>query len=74
METRYQRAKIQDESLYYESLKHSGKLPIIGVNTFENPDAEWASVRAKEVGAFHRPEKKGRSETCRSFRARARSS
>ena len=34
METMYQRSKIQEESLYYESLKHSGKLPIIGVNTF----------------------------------------
>ncbi len=34
METMYQRNKIQEESLYYESLKHSGKLPIIGVNTF----------------------------------------
>jgi methylmalonyl-CoA mutase len=34
METMYQRSKIQEESLYYETLKHSGKLPIIGVNTF----------------------------------------
>ena len=34
MERMYQRTKIQDESLYYESLKHSGELPIIGVNTF----------------------------------------
>ncbi|RMF27522.1 MAG: methylmalonyl-CoA mutase, partial [Bacteroidetes bacterium] len=34
METMYQRSKIQEESLYYESLKHSGELPIIGVNTF----------------------------------------
>lgn len=34
METMYQRAKIQEESLYYESLKHNGELPIIGVNTF----------------------------------------
>jgi methylmalonyl-CoA mutase len=41
METQYQRSKIQEESLYYEHLKHSGKLPIIGVNTFENPDAEF---------------------------------
>ncbi len=37
METHYQRSKIQDESLHYESKKHSGELPIIGVNTFENP-------------------------------------
>ena len=34
METMYQRGKIQEESLYYESLKHSGQLPIVGVNTF----------------------------------------
>jgi methylmalonyl-CoA mutase len=34
METMYQRNQIQEESLYYESLKHSGKLPLIGVNTF----------------------------------------
>jgi methylmalonyl-CoA mutase len=34
MELMYQRGKIQEESLYYESLKHSGELPIIGVNTF----------------------------------------
>lgn len=34
METQYQRGQIQEESLYYEGLKHSGALPIIGVNTF----------------------------------------
>ncbi|MEI8167983.1 MAG: methylmalonyl-CoA mutase family protein, partial [Chloroflexales bacterium] len=34
METMYQRGKIQEESLYYEMLKNSGKYPIIGVNTF----------------------------------------
>jgi methylmalonyl-CoA mutase len=34
METMYQRSKIQEESLYYEELKHTGKYPIIGVNTF----------------------------------------
>lgn len=34
METMYQRGKIQEESLYYENLKHTGELPIIGVNTF----------------------------------------
>jgi len=36
MESMYQRGKIQEESLYYESLKHSGELPIIGVNTFKS--------------------------------------
>jgi len=39
METMYQRGKIQDESMYYEHLKHDGTLPIIGVNTFQNPNA-----------------------------------
>lgn len=37
METQYQRSKIQEESMHYEHLKHSGALPIIGVNTFINP-------------------------------------
>ncbi|MBX2996156.1 MAG: cobalamin-dependent protein [Bdellovibrionaceae bacterium] len=37
METQYQRSKIQEESLYYETLKHNGSLPIIGVNTFIDP-------------------------------------
>jgi methylmalonyl-CoA mutase len=36
METMYQRSKIQEESLYYETLKHTGEFPIIGVNTFLN--------------------------------------
>ncbi|MFC4421576.1 fused isobutyryl-CoA mutase/GTPase IcmF [Cupriavidus pampae] len=40
METGYQRGKIQEESLYYEQLKHDGTLPIIGVNTFRNPEAD----------------------------------
>ncbi|MCP3982909.1 MAG: methylmalonyl-CoA mutase, partial [bacterium] len=53
METHYQRGKIQDESLHYESLKHSGELPIVGVNTFENPEPEQtvlpvALMRASE--------------------------
>ena len=38
METQYQRGRIQDESAYYESLKHTGRLPIVGVNTFVNPE------------------------------------
>jgi methylmalonyl-CoA mutase len=40
METGYQRGKIQDESIYYETLKHTGELPIIGVNTFRDPHAD----------------------------------
>lgn len=38
METQYQRGKIQEESMHYEHLKHSGQLPIIGVNTYLNPN------------------------------------
>ncbi len=42
METGYQRGKIQDESMYYEHRKHDGSLPIVGVNTFQNPQADTA--------------------------------
>jgi len=44
METGYQRGKIQEESMYYEHLKHSGGHPIVGVNTFEDPDANYADM------------------------------
>jgi len=40
METGYQRGKIQDESMLYEHRKHDGSLPLIGVNTFLNPESE----------------------------------
>jgi methylmalonyl-CoA mutase len=40
METGYQRGKIQDESIYYETKKHDGSLPIIGVNAFLNPNPQ----------------------------------
>ena len=40
METGFQRSKIQEESMHYEMLKHTGDLPIIGVNTFRDPDAD----------------------------------
>jgi methylmalonyl-CoA mutase len=48
METMYQRGKIQEESLYYETLKHDGKLPIIGVNTFLSADGS-PTILPKEV-------------------------
>jgi methylmalonyl-CoA mutase len=38
MERMYQRSKIQEESLHYETLKHTGELPIVGVNTFLDPE------------------------------------
>ncbi|MDP2452071.1 fused isobutyryl-CoA mutase/GTPase IcmF [Polaromonas sp.] len=40
METGYQRGRIQDEAMHYEMLKHTGELPIIGVNTFRNPHGD----------------------------------
>ncbi|MGX5652182.1 fused isobutyryl-CoA mutase/GTPase IcmF [Piscinibacter koreensis] len=40
METGYQRGRIQDESMHYEMLKHTGEYPIIGVNTFRNPHGD----------------------------------
>jgi isobutyryl-CoA mutase len=48
METMYQRGKIQEESLYYETLKHTGELPLIGVNTFLSKDGS-PTILPKEV-------------------------
>lgn len=48
METMYQRGKIQEESLYYETLKHNGEFPIIGVNTFLSSKGS-PTVLPKEV-------------------------
>ncbi|MFL6578035.1 MAG: methylmalonyl-CoA mutase family protein [Povalibacter sp.] len=45
METMYQRSKIQEESMHYERLKHDGTLPLIGVNTFLNPEGEGEKAR-----------------------------
>ncbi|MDP5171011.1 MAG: methylmalonyl-CoA mutase family protein [Bacteroidia bacterium] len=56
METMYQRGKIQDESLHYESLKHSGELPIIGVNTFLSDDGS-PTMRPGEVIRANEAEK-----------------
>ncbi len=44
MESGYQRGKIQEESMYYELRKHSGDLPIVGVNTFQDEDANYDEV------------------------------
>ena len=40
METGYQRGKIQEESMHYEMLKHTGEYPVVGVNTFRNPHGD----------------------------------
>ena len=58
MESMYQRGKIQDESLYYESLKHSGELPIIGVNTFLNEKASDEEQKPIELIRSTEEEKK----------------
>jgi methylmalonyl-CoA mutase len=49
MELMYQRNKIQEESLYYESLKHSGQLPIVGVNTFLSKDGSPTIVPGEVI-------------------------
>jgi methylmalonyl-CoA mutase len=56
METGYQRGKIQDESMHYEMLKHTGEYPIIGVNTFRNPHGD-AGAGQPGAGAQHRGRK-----------------
>lgn len=72
METGYQRGKIQEESLYYESLKHSGDLPVIGVNTFENPNPEKASARPDKLARSTDEEKKAQIRNLECFqKARA---
>jgi methylmalonyl-CoA mutase len=50
LEVNFQRNRIQDESMVYEHRKHSGEMPIVGVNTFINPDA--ASLSADEADSF----------------------
>ena len=49
METQYQRGRIQDESLHYETLKHDGRLPIVGVNTFVDPKTLAAEYRPPAI-------------------------
>ncbi len=51
METMYQRGKIQEESLYYEMMKHDGTYPIIGVNTFLNSKGSPTLVPAEVIRA-----------------------
>ena len=56
METGYQRGLIQDESMLYESRKHDGTLPIVGVNTFLNPDAAAPAPTALARGTLEEKE------------------
>lgn len=62
METMYQRSKIQEESLYYETLKHNGEYPIIGVNTFLSSKGS-PTVLPREVIRSTTEEKEAQIET-----------
>ena len=69
METMYQRGKIQEESLHYEALKHDGRLPIVGVNTFQPHDVveEGGAV---ELIRSTEDEKRQQIDNIRAFHAR----
>jgi methylmalonyl-CoA mutase len=69
MELGYQRAKIQEESLYYETLKHTGQLPIIGVNTFLGPDGSPTDI-PNEVVRSTPEEKEQQILSLKAFQAR----
>jgi len=71
METGYQRAKIQEESLYYEEKKVNGTLPIIGVNAFINPNANHHETVSKlELARSTDEEKASQLRRLREFHAR----
>lgn len=69
METMYQRSKIQEESLYYETLKHNGDFPIIGVNTFLSSKGS-PTVLPKEVIRATEDEKQFQINTLQSLNKR----
>jgi isobutyryl-CoA mutase len=70
METMYQRTKIQEESLYYETKKHDGSLPIVGVNTFlSGADAAEAHKGAQLIRSTEE-EKQAQVAAVRAFQAR----
>jgi methylmalonyl-CoA mutase len=67
METMYQRGRIQEESLYYEQLKHDGTLPIVGVNTFLAPGDATESIREAELIRSTEEEKQDQVKAVRAF-------
>ncbi len=71
METGYQRSKIQEESIYYETLKHTGELPVIGVNTFLSKEAEEGGEMTcyVELARATEEEKQGQLTRLRDFHA-----
>jgi len=71
METGYQRGRIQDESLYYEHRKHDGSLPVIGVNTFLDPDSAAAGEgQSLELARSTPEEKQSQIDRLRAFQQR----
>jgi methylmalonyl-CoA mutase len=70
METGYQRGRIQDESLLYETRKHDGTLPIIGVNTFLAPDADATAEVVPELARSTDDEKQSQLRRLAEFQAR----
>ena len=66
MELQYQRSKIQEESLHYEKLKHSGELPVIGVNTFI-PESGAAAVGKIPLARSNESEKSSRLTDIKNF-------
>ena len=69
METGYQRGRIQDESMLYEHRKHDGTLPIVGVNTFRNPDGD-ETPGTLELARSDDAEKRDQIERLRDFQSR----
>jgi methylmalonyl-CoA mutase len=69
METGYQRGKIQEESMHYEMLKHTGAYPIVGVNTFRNPHGEAVSEHI-ELARSTEEEKQSQLARLADFHAR----
>ena len=69
METGYQRSKIQDESMHYEMLKHTGEYPIVGVNTFRNPKGD-AVLEKLELARSTEEEKQSQLQRLADFHAR----
>uniref|UniRef100_UPI0026051EEC methylmalonyl-CoA mutase family protein n=1 Tax=uncultured Ramlibacter sp. TaxID=260755 RepID=UPI0026051EEC len=69
METGYQRGRIQDESMHYEMLKHTGELPIVGVNTFRNPHGDAVQDKL-ELARSTEEEKQSQLARLQDFHAR----
>lgn len=68
METQYQRGKIQEESMHYEMKKHTGELPIIGVNTYLNPNpASDEDINNMEIARATTEEKETQITNLRNF-------